>query len=140
MDAIGFHCIVELYDCPPHLLDDVDHIDAAIRAAVKRSGADLIQQISHKFTPQGVTALGLLSESHISIHTWPERGYAAVDCYTCGTRCKPELACLHLAEALEADRHAFVKFTRGGETVTQVNDLADVADAEPEPAKPRAVV
>ena len=61
--------------------------------------------ISNKFEPQGVTAIALLAESHISIHTWPESRYSAVDIFTCGKQMSPELASEYLIEALLAKEH-----------------------------------
>lgn len=125
MDAIGHHCMGELYDCNLDLLDDPAIVEKFLREATTRMGADLVKHVSHQFTPHGVTALGLLAESHISIHTWPERGYVAVDAFTCGTRCQPVLACEYLAEAFEADRKVIVDFTRGAETVSELQSIAN---------------
>ena len=61
--------------------------------------------ISNKFEPQGVTAIALLAESHISIHTWPESNYSAVDIFTCGQNMKPEISCKYLIQALIAKEH-----------------------------------
>jgi len=111
-EAVGRHCIVELYDGNPHRLDDEDFIRDALKEAAERSGATLLSLTSHKFEPQGVTALALLSESHISIHTWPELGYAAVDAFTCGKHTNPELACNHMKTALECGRSSLKVFDR----------------------------
>ena len=86
MDMVGKHCILELYDCDPSKLDDEVFLRSAITQAAERAGATLLNLITHQFQPQGVTGLALLAESHISIHTWPEAGYAAVDVFTCGDR------------------------------------------------------
>ena len=83
-EAVGKHCILELYDCDPSKLDDEAFLRDTITTAAKRAGATLLNLITHRFQPQGVTGLALLAESHISIHTWPESGYAAVDVFTCG--------------------------------------------------------
>ncbi len=136
METTGTHCMVELYDCPTDLLNDERKINKALREAVSRGMADLIQNVSYKFTPQGVTALGLLSESHISIHTWPEHGYAAADVFTCGQRASAEVACLYLVEALQARRHEFLKLTRGtgGPAQLTAGNLSTVTHREPAPA------
>jgi S-adenosylmethionine decarboxylase len=68
--------------------------------------------ISHRFEPQGVTGLALLAESHISIHTWPESGYAAVDVFTCGDHTMPERACEVLWQELNASKHKLSSFRR----------------------------
>jgi S-adenosylmethionine decarboxylase len=103
-EAVGRHCIAELYEGCPEKLNSESFIREALTEAAKRSGATLLSLTSHNFTPQGVTALALLSESHLSIHTWPELGYAAVDAFTCGAHTDPEVACLYLKEALTAER------------------------------------
>ena len=117
-DAIGKHCILELYDCNHERLDDEAFIRGAITDAAKRAGATLLHLVTHHFEPQGVTGLALLAESHISIHTWPESGYAAVDVFTCGDHTMPERACQVLIEALEAGNHKLTSFRR--ETPTAI--------------------
>lgn len=109
----GIHCILELRGCPFELLDDEDFVRNAIAQAAEKARSELLTLTSHRFTPQGVTALGLLAESHISIHTWPEAGYAAVDCFTCGAQCVPQRACDHLAKVLQAEDHSCLTIPRG---------------------------
>jgi S-adenosylmethionine decarboxylase len=111
-DAVGKHCILELYDCDSSRLDDEAFLRNAITTAAKRAGATLLNLITHRFEPQGVTGLALLAESHISIHTWPESGYAAVDVFTCGDHTMPERACQVLWEELGAGRHKLTSFRR----------------------------
>ena len=111
-DMVGKHCILELYECDPSRLDDESFLRTTITTAAKRAGATLLNLITHRFEPQGVTGLALLAESHISIHTWPESGYAAVDVFTCGDHTMPEQACAVLCEALLAKRHALKSFLR----------------------------
>ena len=109
---VGTHCILELQGCPFDLLDNELFIRQALTEAAQRGMSTLLELSSYRFHPQGVTALGLLSESHISIHTWPEDGYAAVDVFTCG-QAQPELACHHLAALLEATHHHLQVIPRG---------------------------
>ncbi|MCT0225387.1 adenosylmethionine decarboxylase [Synechococcus sp. CS-1328] len=111
-DTVGKHCILELYDCTSAKLNDEAFLRTAITTAAKRAGATLLNLITHHFDPQGVTGLALLAESHISIHTWPESGYAAVDVFTCGDHTMPELACAVLCEELEARTHKLTSFRR----------------------------
>ena len=111
-DMVGKHCILELYDCDPARLDDEAFLRTTITTAAKRAGATLLNLITHSFEPQGVTGLALLAESHISIHTWPESGYAAVDVFTCGDHTMPEQACTVLRDELRAQRHALRSFLR----------------------------
>ena len=125
-DMVGKHCILELYNCDPAKLDDEAFLRTAITTAAKRAGATLLNLITHRFDPQGVTGLALLAESHISIHTWPESGYAAVDVFTCGDHTMPERACIVLSEELDAGSYKLKSFRR--ETPT------GVAESEREPA------
>jgi len=111
-DTVGKHCILELYGCDSARLDDEAFLRDTITAAAKRAGATLLNLITHAFEPQGVTGLALLAESHISIHTWPESGYAAVDVFTCGDHTMPERACAVLAAELGASEHKLTSFRR----------------------------
>lgn len=120
LEPVGIHYIAELYDCPPALLDDERFIKGALRDSVDRGMATLLHGVSHHFHPQGVTALGLIAESHVAIHTWPEYGYAAVDVFTCGAVASAEKACAYLAEALESRRHTMRKLERGPEVTGPV--------------------
>jgi S-adenosylmethionine decarboxylase len=120
-DTVGKHCILELYNCDPAKLDDEAFLRTAITSAAKKAGATLLNLITHRFEPQGVTGLALLAESHISIHTWPESGYAAVDVFTCGDHTMPERACQVLAGELSAGNHKLTSFRR--ETPSAIADV-----------------
>lgn len=113
MDTVGTHFALELYDCPSGLLDDRVFVRDAIRSAAEAAGSTLLNEVQHKFEPQGVTALGLLAESHISVHTWPECGYAAADVFTCGAHTAPARACELLIRHLQARRYAMKSIPRG---------------------------
>ena len=77
-----------------------------------KSGPLLISSLTNRFEPQGVTGLALLAESHISIHTWPESGYAAIDVFTCGDHTMPEKACQFLVHEFDAQQHSLTSFRR----------------------------
>lgn len=113
MPTIGSHWILEMYDCPAEVIDDLDVVRTAVRGAAKAARSTLLHESAHSFEPQGVTALGLLAESHISVHTWPELGYAAADVFTCGEHAQPDRACEHLARALQAGRRELRHLERG---------------------------
>ncbi len=112
IEVVGKHCILELYDCDKSKLNDEAFIRTKITSAAKFAGATLINLISHHFEPQGVTGLALLAESHISIHTWPESGYAAIDIFTCGDHTMPEKACEYLYNALLAKEYSLTSLNR----------------------------
>jgi S-adenosylmethionine decarboxylase len=118
--VVGRHCIYELQGGDPHLLDNEAFIKEAITQAADASGATLLGMVSHKFEPQGVTAVALLSESHLSIHTWPEHGYAAIDAFTCGDHTNPEAACCSLRESLKATSGSMRLLSRKGHTVSRL--------------------
>ena len=99
------HYLLELYRCDYEKLNDESFLRNTLNNAAKLANATVLNLISKKFEPQGVTAIALLAESHLSIHTWPEARYSAVDIFTCGQNMKPDLACKHLIEALVAEEH-----------------------------------
>jgi S-adenosylmethionine decarboxylase len=101
---MGKHYLLNLYGCPFHLLNDEKCLIDLLEYAAIVSGATVIQTISKKFEPQGVTVICLLAESHISIHTWPEDGKAAVDCYTCGDS-NPKMGCDIITHQLKCSDH-----------------------------------
>lgn len=104
--VVGRHCIFQLQDGNPTLLNDEDFVKTALIVAAEAAGATLLQVATHKFEPQGVTGFALLAESHISIHTWPEHGFAAIDSYTCGEHTNPESACRSLKDAFQSKHGA----------------------------------
>ena len=99
------HLLLELYRCDYEKLNDESFLRCTLNRAAKLANARVLNLISNKFEPQGVTAIALLAESHISIHTWPESNYSAVDIFTCGQNMLPELASQYLIEALKAKEH-----------------------------------
>jgi len=86
------HCVSELYKADSDKLNDEAFVRQALVSAAELAGATLIDVRTHAFEPQGITGFALLAESHISIHTWPEHRFAAVDAFTCGETTDPELA------------------------------------------------
>ena len=99
------HFLLELYRCDYEKLNDESFLRCTLNRAAKVAKATVLNLISNKFEPQGVTAIALLAESHLSIHTWPESNYSAVDIFTCGQNMMPELASKYLIEALMAEEH-----------------------------------
>ena len=100
------HLLLELYRCDSEKLNDESFLRCTLNRAAKLANATVLNLISNKFEPQGVTAIALLAESHISIHTWPESNYSAVDIFTCGKNMMPELASQYLNESLMAKEHS----------------------------------
>jgi S-adenosylmethionine decarboxylase len=83
LKALGQHLLIELYGCDPSILDNLEHVRQTLLRAAELVSASVIQVVAHKFQPCGVTVVVAIAESHLSVHTWPEYGYAAVDVFTC---------------------------------------------------------
>ena len=101
---MGKHYLLNLYDCSFVLLNNEQYLIKLLESAAILSGATVVQTIFKKFDPQGVTVICLLAESHISIHTWPEEGKAAADCYTCGDS-NPKLGCDMIIQQLNPSKY-----------------------------------
>jgi len=112
LTAMGCHLIADLYDCGPAAAD-VDGTLRAMREAVEAMGATLLELKSHAFLPQGHTAVALLSESHLAVHSWPELGYVAVDAFTCGETVRPEAGIELLRGFFGPQRVALRRVARG---------------------------
>jgi len=97
MEHLGQHLIIELWGCNAGI-NDVQQVRSAMLAAVKAANATLLNIYVHEFSPHGVTGVAVLSESHLSVHSWPEYGYLAADVFTCGETCRPEAAAEVLRE------------------------------------------
>ncbi|WP_338845917.1 adenosylmethionine decarboxylase [Massilia sp. W12] len=102
--ASGQHLLADLHGVAPSVLQDGAALEALMREAAQRAGAHILFSHLHSFGPQaGVTGVLLLAESHISIHTWPESGFAALDIFMCGAA-QPGLALDFLCQALQAQQ------------------------------------
>jgi len=107
----GVHLIVDLYEAK--LVDNIDLIDEALRKSVAAAGATLLHIHLHHFEPNGgVSGVAVLAESHISIHTWPEASYAAIDIFMCGNA-KPDACIPVLREAFKPKNIAVGEHLRG---------------------------
>jgi S-adenosylmethionine decarboxylase len=113
MKALGRHVLAELYGCEPGMLDNVERVRDMMVAAALAAGAEVREVAFHKFSPQGVSGVVVISESHLAVHTWPELGYAAVDVFTCGDRVDPWDACNHIVEGFKADHYTASEIKRG---------------------------
>jgi S-adenosylmethionine decarboxylase len=113
LNALGIQLLLELKNCNPKLLDDLPYIRNALIKAAEETGATIIGQTFHQFSPQGVTGVVSIAESHLCIHTWPEFGYAAVDIFTCGDGFKPREAAKMVVESLQSKDHTITEIERG---------------------------
>ncbi len=113
MKTKGIHIILELFDCDKDILNDRKKIEEIMLEATREAGAKIVSYTFHKFNPHGVSGVVVIAESHLSIHTWPEYGYAAVDVYTCGEDVFPQRAVKYLKEYLKAKKATSIEMTRG---------------------------
>ena len=113
MDALGRHLLLELRECNIAVLDDLKYLENALVSAAREAGATVIDKSFHQFAPQGVSGVVLIAESHLSLHTWPEHAYAAVDIFTCGTTVKIEVAADVLIRQLGSKDPSLLEVKRG---------------------------
>ncbi len=113
MNVLGTHVLLELRECDPQLLDDLVYIREQLLNAAATVDAHVIGESFHQFSPQGVTGILSIAESHISIHTWPEHGYAAADIFTCGDQTKPDRAAAYIIAALRCQDPEITQIRRG---------------------------
>lgn len=109
---MGRHVISELWGCDFEKLNDIHGIEETFVQAALNSGAEIREVAFHKFAPQGVSGVVIISESHLTIHSFPEHGYASIDVYTCGDL-DPNIAADYIAEALGAQTRENIELPRG---------------------------
>lgn len=113
MKALGRHILAEVYGCDPNVLNDVEKVERIMVDAALKAGAEVREVAFHKFSPQGVSGMVIISESHLAIHTWPELGYAAVDVFTCGDEVDPWVSCRHICAEFGAQNVTATETMRG---------------------------
>lgn len=113
LHALGTHLLVELRDCNPDILKDLNKVKDALVSAAKEAKATIIDVSFHEFNPFGISGMVVIAESHLSIHTWPEYSYAAVDIFTCGDVIRPEVAAQYLIQKFESKTPSIVEMKRG---------------------------
>ncbi len=113
----GRHVLAELTGCPPEVLDDVSGMETSFRHCAVEGGATLVSSHFHRFAPQGVSGVVVIAESHVTVHTWPEHGYAAVDVFTCGRPEVAEAVMALIVTTLRAQKVHRTSFRRGPDAV-----------------------
>lgn len=112
LNTRGRHLLVEYTGCDACVLDDLKSVEMLMCEAAVAAGTRIVASVLQPFEPQGVTGVVVVEESHLSIHTWPEHGYAAVDFFTCGSG-TPEGAHQVLMAGLKATRAEKIYVERG---------------------------
>ena len=113
MNALGKHILSEYYGCDASILNNLELLEHSMLKAVMKSGATIIDSTFHQFSPQGVSGVIVIAESHMAMHTWPEYCYAAVDFFTCGNRVDPYKAFDFMNEILKPEKSSTKELMRG---------------------------
>jgi S-adenosylmethionine decarboxylase len=112
LNALGRHLLLELFDCDSDAITNLEAVKGALVEAAKRAQATIVDVVFHEFNPFGISGV-VIAESHLSIHTWPEYRYAAVDIFSCGDVLQPSVAANYLVEQFGAERASVVELQRG---------------------------
>jgi S-adenosylmethionine decarboxylase len=113
VETIGHHYIAEASGCDPNVIGKVESVEQILVRAAEVAGVQVWSISFHRFSPNGVSGVVVISESHLSVHTWPEYGYAAVDIFTCGGNAKPEKAVEWALKEFGATNVHITEVTRG---------------------------
>ncbi len=129
MDYLGRHLLAEFYKCSSEILNDENKISGIMTTAVEVSNATIIRPFFHKFSPQGVSGIIVIAESHLAIHTWPEHQFAAVDLFSCGDFDFTG-ALKYIRDNLNAGHYSIVSIKRGIEVNSTSDTPADNFESE----------
>src|ERR671931_2572437 len=113
LNALWRHLLIELFDCDLDAINNLEAVKGTLVEAAKRAQATIVDVVFHEFNPFGISGVVVIAESHLSIHTWPEYRYAAVDIFSCGDVLQPEVAASYLVEQFAAERTSIVEIERG---------------------------
>ncbi|MEW6605967.1 MAG: adenosylmethionine decarboxylase [bacterium] len=113
MKTLGQHLLVELFECNRKILDDEKMMEEILIQSAIIGGATVMKHLSHKYSPQGVSAIVIIAESHLSIHTWPEYGYAGCDIFACANSLKMEKALDYIVSQVEPTNFTLLEIKRG---------------------------
>jgi len=113
MKKLGIHNLIEIYGCDHDRIDTVDKVRDFMIMAAKESGATVVGDMFHQFNPYGISGAVIIAESHLTIHSWPEYGYAAVDVFTCGDTIDHEKLQRSLVDFFQAESYSVNSVSRG---------------------------
>lgn len=112
-ESLGAQILIEFTDCNVNKLNDLDFIRETMQEAARVAGATIITSSFRYFEPHGISGVVVIAESHLTIHTWPEYRYAAIDIFTCGQQVQPWKAFEFLKDVLEAKSFSTQEIKRG---------------------------
>ena len=111
--ALGRHMLLELYECNSEVLNSLQAVKNALVEAAQRAQATIVDVVFHEFSPFGISGVVVIAESHLTIHTWPEHRYAAIDIFSCGDTLKPADAAQFLMAQFGAEHSSVMEVQRG---------------------------
>ncbi len=120
LNALGKHVLIELYNCDVEIIKNHEMIQEIMNEAAKVAGCTIVNSLFHKFNPYGVSGAVIVQESHLTIHTWPEYGYVAIDIFVCGNDVYPFKAQKYLENMLKSTKSESTELFRG------INDKIDL--------------
>ena len=123
MKILGRHLIAELSSCDSKILDNLELLEQYLEEAVRLSGATIVRSVFHRYNPQGVSGVVVIAESHLSVHTWPEYAYAAVDFFACGESVDPYQALNYIKNTLGSQSTQINEIKRG--LPSQTDEIID---------------
>lgn len=126
--GLGKHLLVELHGCSKRVLGNLELVKAKMMQAAIEAKATIVEVAFHEFSPFGISGMVVIAESHLSIHSWPEKGYAAVDVFTCGDLIDPWVAVNYLTEAFEAAECEVIVDTKRGLRYTDHKPVGEVTE------------
>lgn len=118
--TVGRQVILDLHKCSTQHLDDIAWVRATLTEAARHAHATIIDAIFHKFSPYGISGVVVIAESHLAIHIWPEKGYAAIDIFTCGPTLALRQAVDYLVDAFQSSNPQLSEVSRGGSELESV--------------------
>lgn len=113
VEPLGAHLILDLYECDLDLVQDNERLAAGMEQAIRDAGATVVETVFHAFRPGGLSGVIIITESHVTVHTWPEHGYVAIDAFTCGDAGLPRRIEENLIAFFGAKRHGSTFMSRG---------------------------
>ncbi len=128
--ALGTHLLIEMYGCEPRTLMGVEFVGQVMERAARESKAKVVESFFHQFQPYGVSGVVVIEESHYTIHTWPEHGYAAVDLFYCSEEVEVEKAIQVLKESFRPSYISIIEMKRG--VLPEASTSKVIYDAEQE--------
>jgi len=128
LESLGRHILVEFYGCDVNLLNKASAVKEILEDAARAARCTIVDSFVHQFSPYGVSGVVVIAESHLTIHTWPEYGYAAVDLFTCGEEADPWKCFQYMQEKLKSRNSTTMEVRRGTLNV-------DLLRHKPQPVK-----